>query len=460
MCIYFFRSSVMKIHCFSFGLRGLTASLLASAFMLSAHAQTVFVSTQLTPEKELSKLKDILLKGTDASVQPESPVNFAKRLPGDLSASPGKVHVLGALAPELVNQSGLMPLDAAMTNLSATRSFYKDALREGRVGGKQQMVPWMHTSFFIVANKKALPYLPPGANTSELSYAQWIEWGKAMKAAQGAGRIGLPAGNGGLIQRFVQGYAYPSYTGAMVKDFRSSAAVTMWEDLRKLWEVSSPDSVKFDSMSDALLKEQVWVGFDHAARLFPALNERPQDFVVIPAPVGPKGRGFFYVLAGLAIPANTPDRAASNKLIEHLASPEIQAITFRETGFFPVVSNSKADALSGNQRLVQVSTMAAMGQAFSGKALVSAIPVSLGAQGGKFNDVYRAAFKRIAIDGENAKTVLDQLSNDLNAVLKEANVPCWGLDARNVTAPATVKTTAGKSVSNDPKAKGSVCAAS
>jgi multiple sugar transport system substrate-binding protein len=450
----------MKTHRFSLDVRSLTAGLLASMAMLSVQAQTVFVSTQLTPEKELAKLKDILLKGTDAAVQPESPVNFAKRLPADLSNTPGKVHVLGALAPELVNQAGLMPLDATLSSLSSTRNFYKDALREGKVGGKQLMVPWMHTSFFIVANKKALPYLPPGANLAELTYAQWIDWGKAMKAAQGAGRVGLPAGNGGLIQRFVQGYAYPSYTGVMVKDFRSSAAVTMWEDLRKLWEVSNPESAKYDSMSDALLKEQVWVGFDHAARLFPALNERPQDFVVVPAPLGPKGRGFFYVLAGLSVPANTPDKAASNKLIEHLTSPETQAITFRETGFFPVVSNSKSDALSANQRTVQVSTMAAMGQAFSGKALVSAIPVSLGAQGGKFNDVYRAAFKRIAIDGENAKTVLDQLSNDLNAVLKEANAPCWGLDARNAIAVVPAKPAAGKPAANDSKAKGAVCAAS
>jgi multiple sugar transport system substrate-binding protein len=422
---------------------------------VSVHAQAVFVSTQLTPDKELAKLKDVILKGAQASVQPESPVNFAKRLPTDLAATPGKVHLLGALAPELVNQAGLMALDGSVSHLSSSRSFYKDALREGKVGGKQVMLPWMHTSFFLVAHKKALAYLPVGANISELSYAQWIEWGKNMKAAQaGQARIGLPAGNGGLIQRFVQGYAYPSYTGSMVRDFRSNAALAMWEDMRKLWEVTNAESARYDNMSDALLKEQVWVAFDHAARLFPALNERPQDFVVIPAPIGPKGRGFFYVLAGLSVPANTPDKNASLRLIEHLTSPETQAITFRETGFFPVVSNAKADALSMNQRLVQVSTMAAMGQAFSSRALISPIPVTLGAQGGKFNDVYRAAFKRIAIDGEPAKAVLDQLSDELNAVLKEAGVPCWGLDGR-----AAAATPAAKANATDNKAKGSVCSA-
>jgi multiple sugar transport system substrate-binding protein len=432
-------------------------AVLVSACM-SAHAQAVFVSTQLTPEKELAKLKDIILKGANANLQPESPVNFAKRLPADLLGAPGKVHVLGALAPELVNQTGLIPLDATLSSLSGSRSFYKDALREGKVGGKQVMLPWMHTSFFLVANKKALAYLPPGANTSELSYAQWIEWGKNMKAAQGGqARIGLPAGNGGLIQRFVQGYAYPSYTGSMVRDFRSNAALTMWEDMRKLWEVTNIESVRFDSMSDALLKEQVWVAFDHAARLFPALNEKPQDFVVIPAPVGPKGRGFFYVLAGLSVPANTPDKNVSMKLIDHLTAPETQAITFRETGFFPVVSNAKVDTLTPTQRLVQVSTMAAMGQAFSGRALISPIPVTLGAQGGKFNDVYRAAFKRIAIDGEPAKAVLDQLGGELNAVLKEAGVPCWGLDGR-ASAPSTASPVP-KAAATDNKAKGNVCSA-
>jgi multiple sugar transport system substrate-binding protein len=433
--------------------------LLAGAALLTglAQAQTVFVSTQLTPEKELAKLKDVILKGANATVQPESPPNFAKRAPDDLSAKPGKVHVMGALAPELINQTGLMPLDETLsgTGSLANRNFYKDALREGKTSGKQLMVPWMHTSFFVVVNKKAMDYLPAGANTGELTYAQLIEWGKKIKAAQGGqSKIGVPAGGGGLIQRFVQGYVYPSYTGTMVRDFRSPAAVKMWEDMRALWEVSNPESTKYDNMSDALIKEQVWIAFDHAARLFPALNERPQDFVVLPAPIGPKGRGFFYVLAGLSVPANTPDKAASMKLIEHLTSPETQAVTFKETGFFPVVSNVKNDVLTASQRAVQVGAMAAMGQAFTSRALVSPIPVMLGAQGGKFNDVYRAAFTRIAIGGEPAQKVLDELQPTLNNVLKEANVPCWGLDAR---ASAAVS---GSAKPTDPKVKGAVCAAS
>jgi multiple sugar transport system substrate-binding protein len=177
---------------------------------------------------------------------------------------------------------------------------------------------------------------------------------------------------------------------------------------------------------------------------------------VLPAPVGSKGRGFFYVLAGLSIPANTPDKAASTKLMEHLTSPQTQAITFKETGFFPVVSNVKNDVLSPNQRAVQVGAMAAMGQAFTSKALVSPIPVMLGAQGGKFNDVYRTAFSRIAIGGEPAQKVLDELQPTLNNVLKEANVPCWGLDARAGSAASSA--TPAKPA--DPKTKGSVCAAS
>jgi multiple sugar transport system substrate-binding protein len=438
-------------------MRSSAAAALALACTAVA-AQTVFVSTQLNPEKELAKLREVILKGANTTVQPESPPNFAKRLPDDLAAKPGKVHVLGALAPELMNQNQLMPLDDALNSVLASRTFYKDALREGKVGGKQVMLPWMHTSFFLVVNRKALEFLPAGANTSELTYAQLIDWGKRIKAAQGGqARIGLPVGNGGLIQRFVQGYAYPSYTGTMVRDFRSPAAVKMWEDMRALWDVTHAESVRFDNMSEALTKEQVWIAFDHAARLFPALNEKPQDFVVLPAPIGPKGRGFFYVLAGLSIPANTPDKAASLKLVEHLTSPETQAITFRETGFFPVVSSVKADVLSPGQRSVQVGAMAALGQAFTSRALVSPIPVMLGAQGGKFNDVYRNAFKRIAIGGEGAQKVLDELQPELNSVLREANVPCWGLDARIATAPASAPVA--KPVA-DNKTKGAVCTAS
>lgn len=391
--------------------------------------QARLVTTQLTPEKELQKLKAEILKGFDADVAAETPLTFAKRLPAELASKNNGTHVYGALMPELLpHHNGLMPLDDALTTLKDTRRFYRDALNQGRVADRQTALPWMHTTFFMVANKKALPYLPPNANLSNLSYAELIDWAERLKTQTGQPRFGLPLGDGGLMHRFIQGYAYPSYTGSMVRGFRSESAQTMWKDLKRLWAVASPAAAKLDALSPALVSGEVWVGFDHAARLHAAVSEKPEDFVLFPAPVGPSGRGFFYVLAGLAVPTNTPDKTLSMALLTHLTDPKNQATTFKETGFFPVTDLPSGSGLSTAQRVVHIGAMAALGQSFSNRALVSAIPVTLGSLGGKFNGVYRNAFKRIVLNDEASGKVLSELSTELNAVLKEAQAACWGLD--------------------------------
>jgi multiple sugar transport system substrate-binding protein len=72
-------------------------------------------------------------------------------------------------------------------------------------------------------------------------------------------------------------------------------------------------------MQEPLLTEEVWVAFDHTARLKDAFDQRPDDFVAFPAPSAKAGRGFMPVIAGLAIPKGTPDRAASAELIKYLS---------------------------------------------------------------------------------------------------------------------------------------------
>ncbi len=61
-------------------------------------------------------------------------------------------------------------------------------------------------------------------------------------------------------------------------------------------------------MQEPLLGEEVWVAWDHVARLINAVKDRPDDFVMFPAPAGPKGRGYMPVIAGLAIPKGAANR--------------------------------------------------------------------------------------------------------------------------------------------------------
>ena len=86
-----------------------------------------------------------------------------------------------------------------------------------------------------------------------------------------------------------------------MRTFKSEKTVAAWEKFKDLWAVVTPNSTSYNFMQEPLLSEQVWVAWDHVARLKGAISQRPDDFVVFPAPAGPEGRGYMPVVAGLAI---------------------------------------------------------------------------------------------------------------------------------------------------------------
>ena len=65
----------------------------------------------------------------------------------------------------------------------------------GKLGtDKQYYIPWMQATYVMAVNKKALQYLPAGANVDALTYAQLAEWGKNITNATKEKKIGFPAG--------------------------------------------------------------------------------------------------------------------------------------------------------------------------------------------------------------------------------------------------------------------------
>lgn len=417
----------------------LLSSLLALAFGAStAQAQTNLLSTQFRPVEEAQKMQDVLLKGAGAQFIAENGNTFMTRMQAELGAAQGRVHVTLALDGELspVNAvGGFLDLDELTKKLSADREFNPGALQIGKLGGSTaKFVPFVMNTFQMAANKEALKYLPAGANLNALTWTQLIAWAKAVKVATGENKFGLPAGPQGLIHRFFQGYAYPAYTGGLVRTFKNADAEKMWADLKDLWTVTNPRSTSYGFMEEPLKTGEVWIAFDHTARLLPALNDKPDNFVVFPAPAGPKGRFYMPVITGLAIPKNTPDRAASERLIDHMTKPVTQAAALREVGFFPTV---KADVgqLSRGVQLAAGGVAATFGGQGARAAL---LPAGLGAKNGEFNKVFIDSFQRIVVKNEDVKAVLADQGKTLDALMKEANVPCWSPDASSGTGPCPV----------------------
>src|SRR5215472_15328114 len=144
----------------------------------------------------------------------------------------------------------LQDLTPLLRQLQQNRTFPQPLLASGRFGtDKQYFIPWLQVTYMLVVNRQALQYLPPNAEVDHLTYDQLIAWGQRIEAATGHKLIGLPADASsptpGLMQRFLQGYMYPSFTGTTLTGFNSPEAVQMWQTLRSLWSVTNPMSTTY-----------------------------------------------------------------------------------------------------------------------------------------------------------------------------------------------------------------------
>ncbi|MEM7442019.1 MAG: extracellular solute-binding protein [Pseudomonadota bacterium] len=407
------------------------AALLTTGFATApVMAQEIlFWSTQARPVEEAQAMRDDVLAGFDGpgevDYSPQDGGPFITRLEAEFTTGEGTIGLIGALHGDFsaLGNDNLMDL----SGIDVSSLGISPALLElGQLGsGEQLYMPWMQATYIMAANREALPYLPDGADINALTYDQLIQWATNMAEETGSPKFGIPAGPSGLKHRFFQGYLYPSFTDSMVTEFRSDAAEDMWETFMELWAVTSPASPSYNFMQEPLLTGEVWVAFDHTARLAEAFNQRPEDFVAFPAPAGPTGRGFMPVLAGVGVPVTAPDQDVSMDLTSYLMEPDTQIATLRATNFFPVVDVELPAEMPAS---VRASSAAVAAQSASADANPGLLPVGLGDLGGQFNAVYVDTFERIALAGQDIRTVLDDQAETLREIMEEAGAPCWAPD--------------------------------
>ena len=388
--------------------------------------EVVFFSTQFNIVEEAEKFRSILVQeGFDFTGIEEGPLTDL--ILAGAQAGQSEADVIGAL------HGTFPPLTDAMMNmidladdLSADRDFAQAFLETGLLGTEDTLyyIPWMQATYVMAAHNDALEYLPEGANLNSLTWDQFAEWCQNLLDGTGGPKCGLP--HAGLFQRFLEGYLWPSFTGGMVTKFKSQEAADMLVWARDiLWPTIHPQSISYEFMQEPLLSGEVWVAFDHTARLIEAFNTEPENFVAFPAPSGAYGLAFMPVVVGLGIPANSsnPDGAAA--LIEFLTRPEIQGQILRELAFFPVVSGVDTSDLPEG---VALESAAVEAQANAPNALAALIPVGVGARGNDINQIFRNAFDRVVINGEDVTTVLEAEATNLQALLDETGAACWAPD--------------------------------
>jgi multiple sugar transport system substrate-binding protein len=386
-----------------------------------------FLSTQFTPVEERQRFEKILTDKVSSVKVAYNPVEagvFASTIQSQVDAGKVQVGLVGGLHGDLAPQaSRLIDLD----DLASSREFVPDLLELAKLGGSSlKYVPWMQASYVLAVNKKALQWLPSGADVQKLSYDQFLDWMTAAKAGNGGKPVfGLPAGPKGLYHRFLQGFLLPSFTGGQITTFRSADAATAWTYLKQLWAHTAPASTNYEFMQEPLQRGEVLVAWDHVARLVGAPADKPDDWVMAPAPRGPKGLGYLLVAAGVGIPRGAPDQDRVKDVIKALTNVDTQNETLRKNAFFPVV---KGDLPGDLPPAVALEATAVKAQQNADGAILSLPPVGLGTKDGEVSQIFKNCFQQICLSGRPVQQVLDAQARQLNTILDEVKVACWKPD--------------------------------
>jgi multiple sugar transport system substrate-binding protein len=393
-------------------------------------SKLVMISSQFVPTAEQEAMRTGVLAGFSGPVEfiGADPGPFNAQVRAQEEAGKGDISLIGGLDGDF----SAFAADGLLTDLSdvagelADLGISEEYLKLGKLGtDKQLYIPWVQATYIMVARTEALDYLPAGADIKKLTWEQLTEWGANIKAKTGAPKLGFPAGEQGLLHRFFQGYAYPAFTGGVNTTFTGDAANTMWTWMQNTWQYVNPQSTTYGFMQEPLQSGEVWVAWDHVARLIKALEADPKAFVAFPVPSGPKGKAFMPVIAGLGIPTTSPNVKGAKELIKYLLQPKTQAATLTSVSFFPVVGASLPGDLSPG---LKAEADAVAAQQSADDALPALLPVGLGGQGGAYNKVFTDAFKQIVIGGQDPATVLKGLVPTLQEVFRTSGAPCWSPD--------------------------------
>jgi multiple sugar transport system substrate-binding protein len=415
------------------GLGGLSAGLLsacsgASTTGASAGALS-FLSTQFNPIEESHNFQGILTKrvpGTEIAFSSVDAATFATTVTSQLKAKKVQVSLLGGLHGDLATFTDqLADLDGLMGELSTAR-FPAQLAEVAKYGGTStKYVPWMQASYVIAVNKKSLAWLPSGVDVHNLTYDGLLDWMTAAKKAAGRPVFGLPAGPMGLYHRFFQGYLLPSFTGGQVVPFRSADAVQAWTYMKQLWSVSVPASTNYSYMQEPLESGEVLVAWDHVTRLIDAPTKKPDDYIMVPAPRGPKGQGYMLVVAGLGILKDSPRQDDARKVIKALCTPAAQSDVLRKNGFFPTIGGSLPSALPP---AIALESAAVTRQQKAPGAIGALPPVGVGTLDGQISQVFKDCFTLMCLDDKAVAATLNHQGDKLNALLEQTKAPCWAPD--------------------------------
>ena len=189
--------------------------------------------------------------------------------------------------------------------------------------GTTYYVPISADVYLVIANNKALDYLPEGAELNSITWEQYKDWAIAIAAGEGEAKTSMPALAVKSMVYELGGIGL-SY-GAGFPEVNTDAMVKVWG---LVGEMIAADAIAETSFSygdpvDMMKSEEAWLSFAHMGPVGQVYASAPAQFTIAPAPAGPEGNGTIAGAWGIGITAGTEKLDAAEQFVQYMIQPDV-----------------------------------------------------------------------------------------------------------------------------------------
>lgn len=279
------------------------------------------------------------------------------------------------------------------------------------MGGNTYFAPVGGDVYLMLANKKAMPYLPDGADVEDITWEEYIQWAVNIAEGEGEGKCavtGVPMKS--LI--YMYGGMFLSYGGEFPV-INSAGAKEAWKLLARMKNAYTPTVNTYDNVSSPMKSGEAWLTVAHMVRCGEAYRSNPSGYVLAPAPKGPNGIGSIAGTSGFGVVKDAPNGDLAVKFVEYMTEPEMAVRIARGTGgFIPPIDESLAKLGDSPE-----DEIIAMGINVLKNGVVSGVPGSDYSSWGAVKQVYDDAFQELILKkGAYDAAYLDAAQAKINAL--------------------------------------------
>ena len=293
------------------------------------------------------------------------------------------------------------------------RTFSKAFQGSTTMNGKTYFAPVGGDVYLMLANKKALPYLPEGADVNNITWEEYVQWAVNIAEGEGEGKCAVT----GVPQKsliYMYGGMFLSFGGEFPV-INSPGAIEAWNLLAKMKNAYTPTVNTYDNVSSPMKSGEAWLTVAHMVRCGEAYKSNPSGYVLGPAPRGPEGIGSIAGASGFAVVKGAPNEDLAVKFIEYMTEPEMAVRIARGTGGFIPPIDEAIEKLGDSTE----DEIIAKGINVLKNGVVSGVPGSDYTSWGAVKQVYDDAFQELILKrGAIDKAYLDEAQAKLEALKK------------------------------------------